>query len=620
MNAQSPIKVGDNERSTTFVIRIGSRHGLEVARPTRAPAVAVGESQSVSAEESAEWSDSSGRVVATVWPRPAVRDIRQGLHFTAGFPVRVEDRFIGHFARVDFDASGRGTVRQDPYGLHPLYFGHVQGVTLLANRPNLIAAEVERITGETAARDRRLAAWLAFSGYPIGSRTGFEAVRCIPFGATAHVDPGSGVKFISVCPPWLTAEVVDIDSRVDCIESELIANLRAAIGAMGHVPRLQLTGGRDSRLILALAVRGDLLQDIELVTLGKSEAPDAQVAKALATRLGIPHVSGDWNDGIVDRRRLCPHVRLVAGAVGCVDSSISLSTDGRMTLSGFAGETLRTNWPRRTGYCEVQSVIDGFVSMPYGRTGILQRDIHDTALKDGIRSLLAPIEGGARCEDLFDAYYIQHRVRRWLSSRPERLMDEFLPLYYPPATELAFAIGWRDRSAGRIHDTIIDRAGRAVSEPAYYKPGGFYRPEKIWSTSRNSWKRRIASYTYGVVSRGLRQQSSRPDQIISADNVSRHEALITKIVNGIRSTRSRLTGKGSEPRSQILVRRQAAYRELILARDDNPAFDVFDRERLLEAVDILHELDESSAGEVHGAMTGVIWLGRLEGECPGTDP
>ena len=459
MTAQPPSRLGDTALHTTFIIKVGSRKAQPVNRPRLSLEAARTNRESPCAVESTEWSDPTGRVVATVWPRNAPPDMRRGFQVTAGRPVKVEDRLVGHFSRIDLDSSGRGVVQTDPYGLHPLYVGHTHGLTLIANRPHLIAHEFERRTGETARRDLRFAAWLAFSGYPIGDRTGYEDVRCIPFGATVHIDPRRGVRISVARPPWLTEELNDIESGVDRIESELIANLRAAVASMDHTPRLQLTGGRDSRLVLALAIRGGLLQDVEVVTLGTPDSPDATVAKELATRLGIPHTAMKWRDGIVARHELCSHVRRVAGAVSCVDSNISLAQNKRMSLSGFVGETLRTNWPRRIGYRDVQSVADGFLSQPYGKTGILQRDAHVKAFTDGLRSMLAPAERDARIEDLFDAYYIQHRVRRWLASRPERLADEFLPLYHPPATELAFRMGWRDRSLGRIHDIIIGRAG-----------------------------------------------------------------------------------------------------------------------------------------------------------------
>ena len=185
-----------------------------------------------------EWSDPTGRVVVKAWPDDVPRDERNGLHMTAGWPVALEDRLAGHYAAADLNSSGQGTVRQDPYGLHPLYMGSVRGATLIANRPHLVAGELEQITGTRAARDHRCAAWLAFSGRPIGDRTGYEDVRCIPFGATVRIDPARGVTFSFTDAPWLLTAMDIDDSCIDRIESELIANLRAAIRAMSDIRRV----------------------------------------------------------------------------------------------------------------------------------------------------------------------------------------------------------------------------------------------------------------------------------------------------------------------------------------------------------------------------------------------
>ena len=65
--------------------------------------------------------------------------------------------------------------------------------------------------------------------------------------------------------------------------------------------------------------------------------------------------------------------------------------------------------------------------------------------------------------------------------------------------------------------------------------------------------------------------------------------------------------------------RQRVYRELIAARDDNPIFEIVDRDRLIAAVEALQSLtDPAAQQQVHGAMTGVVWLGRLEEELQET--
>ena len=594
-------------RSTTFIIRIEPGGVDPAGRKNPASDITGAGHESENDTGLFEWSDLTGRVVVKAWPGNAPRDERNGLRIAAGWPVAIEDRLVGHYAEADLNSSGQGTVRQDPYGLHPLYIGSDRGVTLVANRPHLVAGELERLTGTRAARDYRCAAWLAFSGRPIGDRTGYEDVRCVPFGATVLIDANHGARFSFKDAPWLLPATDIDDSRIDRIESELIANLRAAIKAMSEPPRLQLTGGRDSRLVLALAVRAGLLHDVEIVTHGKADLPDAIVARDLATSLGLNHTLSKWDDGVDVRHQLCAHVGRVAGAVSSVDSSISLSKDGRMAMPGLLGETLRTHLPDIPDYQDLQSVVTGYLSGPPGKAGILHRDAYTSALADGIQSLLEPAEQMVRPEDLLDAYYLQHRVRRWLSARPERLADEFLPLYYPPATELAFQMGWRDRVAGRIHNTIIERAGRLLSGPPYYKPGGLYKP--------------------ATTSLPIRKGQNKPGAGKRNDSADGYErSLDKKTLNKLISQHVEKTFNNTKPpaataegysKDPTLLKRQEAYRELLAARDDNPVFDLVDRERLIDAVNRLPTLDPYVALQVHGAMTGVIWLGRLEEEYQG---
>ena len=594
----------DLERSGTFIIRINPAGGRRVAQ--KDPLSKTTDTGHISANQSKsfEWTDLTGRVVVKAWPVNIPRETRDGLRISAGCPVVVDDRLAGHYAQVELDRSGQGTVQQDPYGLHPLYIGRVRDVTLIANRPQLVAVEIERLTGKSAERDHCFAAWLAFIGRPIGDRTGYEDVRCVPFGAGVRIDPDHGASLSFTDAPWqLPAMDID-DSCIDRIECELIANLRAAIKAMGHTPRLQLTGGRDSRLVLALAVRAGLLQDVDIVTNGKADTPDVIVAKDLATSLGLRHTLLKWDDGVVDRHRLCSHVGRVAGAVGCTDGSTFLSKDGRMTLSGFYGETLRTHWPDIPDYQDLQSVVTGYLARPSGKAGILQRDAYTAALTDGVRGILEPAEQVAGPEDLFDAYSLQHRNRRWLAARPERFADKFLPLYYPPATELAFQMDWRDRVAGRIHNTIIERAGRLFSDPPYYMPGGLYKPATTNLPMRKGQNKQTAKYLQDTVDGYQRR----------LDKKNIDELVLKHVENAFNNTKPPAAIAGACATDPSLIRRQEAYRELIAARDDNPVFSIVDRDRLIDAVNRLPTMNTYVALQVHGAMTGVIWLGRLEEE------
>ena len=163
---------------------------------------------------------------------------------------------------------------------------------------------------------------------------------------------------------------------------------------------------------------------------------------------------------------------------------------------------------------------------------------------------------------------------------------------------------WRDRVAGRIHNTIIERAGRLISEPPYYKPGGLYKHVETSVPTRHGQRERTAGYL----------QDTADGYQRSLDKKNIDKLILKHVENTFSNTAQPAANAEARATEPPDIKRQRAYRELIAARDDNPAFSIVDRERLIDAVNRLPTLNSSVALQVHGAMTGVIWLGRLEEE------
>ena len=529
----------------------------------------------------------------------------------AGGPVQVARRLVGHYCKLKLDSTGRGSIQQDPYGLHPLYFAEVHGTFLISNRPHPIAAEWEQITGELPSRDHCLAAWLTLAAYPIGNRTGYECVRTVPFGCDVRVRSDYTVQFRPTRPPWVYSQPFSTSDLIDRIECELIENLNAIVSSAPHRPVLQLTGGRDSRLVLSLAVRAKLMRDLTIVTHGPPSTPDALIARQLTRGLDVRHTQVAWRNSVATN--LCSHVRQVAGMLNCIDSSISPVGDDTTLLSGFVGETLRSTWSYRyAGHADVRSVTYGYLSSFRRVTGILQRCGYARALLYGLECMLASSMEGARPEDMFDVFSVQHRIRRRISARPDRFSKEFFPLYYPPAVDFAFRQGWRPRTVGYIHNELISRAGPPMSVLEYCKPGGLYRVDHVSSANR----RVNPSISWRLFGTYLRQRTSVKWAGLWCDAGGVPQKAIREAVDEVYSALWPLPLKTTKRAgSGRRTNRQALYEALIHARECNPAFeDVLDRDRLVDAVSRLPDLTDSAARQVHAAMTAVVWLGRLENE------
>ena len=163
----------------------------------------------------ADWTSATGQVAVWLWPQGTPRQADGGLKLQLGGPGPVRDRFVD----IDIDGAGRGTVRQDEFGLAPLYVAARDAFSFVSNRPDLIALAQHCVLGQWPERDHAFAALLAFKGFPMGERTGYDGVRCVPF--LAHVQlSGSSARLVtrSSPPPWVPsrpASPTDLARAVD---------------------------------------------------------------------------------------------------------------------------------------------------------------------------------------------------------------------------------------------------------------------------------------------------------------------------------------------------------------------------------------------------------------------
>ena len=252
-----------------------------------------------------------------------------------------------------------------------------------------------------------------------------------------------------------------------------------------------------------------------------------------------------------------------------------------MIISGLLGETLRSNFPSTSPLTSRSQVLRAFLGLP--SLDLLTEDAWFDAMVEAMRLLISPLAQGARTEDLHDAFYVQHRIRRWISVRPDAFAKTLFPLYCPRAVRLAFAAGWQERAKNSIHDAIIARAGHDLAAIPY--------------TDGKQLRRPMPS---GI---------DHPEQ---GPPVLDPQTLI-KIARSWRGRRRRWRPtRGRTTLTPQTARRVDLYLGIVGAHEDNPAFAVIDKERIVNAIQNLPAMNLSLAKQVHGAMATVIWLGGLE--------
>lgn len=203
-------------------------------------------------------------------------------HTLAGDPLAEGPPHEGIFAAWEWDGE-RLLVRNDRYGMHPLYYRADAGSLILSPDPLALLTP-----GESVELDHEALAVFIRLGFFLGEDTAFAAIRALPPAATLTWAPGGLVIHSPALPVPGPADL----TRSEAVDG-FVELFRAAVARRlpGESYVLPLSGGRDSRhILLELCRQGT---PPRLCVSGAKFPPDpgadARVAARLAGRLGLPH-------------------------------------------------------------------------------------------------------------------------------------------------------------------------------------------------------------------------------------------------------------------------------------------------------------------------------------------
>lgn len=269
-----------------------------------------------------------------------------------------------------------GQVHLDPLGAYPVWaLGD-----WLSNWPAALIAA----TGGEGVVDPAVVASVVGGGWSLSGDPLAAGISRVPWSAP-EVRPGSGFD-------------AGRSARL------LVAAVRALGDWPGRPNVVLATGGRDSRLIVAAAVRAGI--DMEVRTGGTEEMEDVVIGRRLAAAVGVPHRMLDPHPfGSFE-----PHWREMARTLAATTGGTAtladaagfplVGLDGPLPLwhTGQGGEIAR-------GYYGNRDLLDAFLARRPGRTPPLN------GRGEGmIREALDGFGGGVERGDLF---YLHQRMARW---------------------------------------------------------------------------------------------------------------------------------------------------------------------------------------------------------------
>jgi Asparagine synthase len=275
-------------------------------------------------------------VTATDGPHSLQRQRLMRLIETEGLEAALQGVVAGAFnlAVLDLD-RGIFSVANDRVGSIPIYYSVAPEGCVVATAPGLVGA----VGLGSREPDLTAIAELVFLGHTVGDRYFSKDMRRLPAASILRWDERSGELAVSstgLSPLRLGS--VDREPELDEV-AELVRAACRRIAGLGGRNALLLSGGMDSRLILA-AWPGS--EPLPCYSYGPPEFADVAFARATAairasTFTRIPLEGDEVAAGIDEMTRLCgpptfPHRYLAARRV---------AADGLDTvLDGYAGDVL----------------------------------------------------------------------------------------------------------------------------------------------------------------------------------------------------------------------------------------------------------------------------------------
>ncbi len=368
----------------------------------------------------------------------------------------------GRVTAIRYDDADRSVAAlADAMGAYPLYRTDVDGVTWIANR-----AEPLRALAGSRVVDLDSLAGLLGGGWPLGGRPVWAAVRRVAPGLLSlHPEGREGHRDLLLASDVARMCGAGFDSLAAA--RTLVDSVRALADWPGRSSVVPVTGGRDSRLVLAGALRAGI--PFEAVTGGAPDSPDVVAARAVCEAAGIGHEllpadpHGDPWSTPIEAARVLGLTTSGTASLGDAAGFPLGRVEGPPALwhSGQGGEIARGYYRAAAGR-DRDAVLTGLERLFCGRRPGRSEPLSENG-RDRVRAGIARwVEGrlaaGAALEDLPDLFYVDERMGSWAGpthGAVEWVRDTTSPLWGARILPHLLGPSVAEREAEAFHDAVL---------------------------------------------------------------------------------------------------------------------------------------------------------------------
>lgn len=253
--------------------------------------------------------------------------------------------------------------------------------------------------------------------------------------------------------------------------AEIQENVLAATSSTSSQKIAHLTGGFDSRLVLAAAKSQGVVDKLRFFCKGDPIQEDTKIAQSAAAKVGAimtanngspsDYQISDYGGALLSSMLVSSGILPVGPSAGHKEADITL-------LSGGYGETFRSFYGTRIGELNGNSlsgahfgskIWGSYLFAPDG-TGLFSSEFIDNYASKIDSELEKGRFLGVQEEDLPDYLYLQIRNRYFvgtITTNWNRYINRFDPLYSPSGIQLAFKLGLKARIDNLIGYELMHR-------------------------------------------------------------------------------------------------------------------------------------------------------------------
>lgn len=482
----------------------------------------------------------------------------------------------GAFSVVSLEST-RAVVGCDALGFAFVFHAKNEDIDVFASSAE-VAARCIAGAGAAPGKDLLAACWTAYAPYPIGERTGFDGVRLLPEGSVVELEFGREPHFGGVQASWLRFDQL-LDESTDALLERIAAaiddELVATLASSPTRPYMDLTGGKDSRLVLAEALRLGIAREFTLRTVGPPNLRDVEIASDIARHFGLEHETGwPWYGRQAPYRdRVLDFVRATGGMANIWDLKVPRVGHTDVRVSGMTGECLRAHRPIRPVDVTAERVVRMTrASFRNGGLRLLRADAERALDALFVQELLDDPVGGSHPLDLLGTFYVRNRARKFRGPMDQLEADlRSWPLCHPDAVRAAFALTPGPRQDEIVHFELVRRASPALAAFPFAGQG---------------WQPHLAEQLATPLHEVPRAPREHGDPAPVA--ASKAEPLIAR---GHRKT----------------IDDRATFLAEVFGSASSSVWELLDRSQVLDALDRIGALSVKQRRQLFGAATAAVW-------------